>query len=342
MEEPSDRKKEFNEAALRTELDRVINRLPGLKDSLAEHNIDLSKLKKVHIFGYGSLPSNPHYEPTHKERAYLYGYRKDLCCKSVRSGTPKFPGITMGIEEADDGIVKGAVMEYEDLDLKELVEMLKLFADREVPSVPIYRFKMVDVEMDNGKKVMAITCVADTSSDAYIGDALSDEARKNLSEAEREEASLYRKAAIIAQADGPVGTNKSYMDRFITYYIDKNPADPPHLIKDAALSSKERKRKKLFYNEQQRLKKLIAAVNDFRKTMPKPERERLEKIEKRQWSIFIAGQNQQAAREAEKDIEIHRTPPANDDKTPKPPSNDDAPPKPGDGEKPRQPKRPAL
>jgi len=214
-------KREFNKKSLKR-LSKAIESLTGLQESLDAQGIDLKSLKDVHVFGYGSLPDQPHYPPQSIEDAYLWGYSRDLCCKSVRSGTKKFPGLTLGLDKNDDGIVHGAILSYKNMSITDLTEMLKAFAKREiVADLPIYKFEVCEVEKHDGTKVHAITCVADPESMGYVGDTLSRWEKRYISKDNQADVTLRRKGRTIAEANGFLSnskkhaTAKSYFDRFV-------------------------------------------------------------------------------------------------------------------------------
>jgi cation transport regulator ChaC len=275
----------------RAELEQAIARLPGLAQSLKLHNLDLSKEDAVHVFGYGSLPGKPHYPPTEMNTAYLPGYRRDFCCRSIRSGTHEFSGLTLGLVKDSDAAVKGKIMSYRGLKLTDLVDMLNEFASREVPSTAIYVFQIKKVIDEHGKEAHAITCVADTKAPGFVGDALGKEVREVLSDEERKEASLWRKASIIAQAAGYLvqgkrhTTNKSYMDRFVRYNLDNHPTE----VDDNADPVQKELQKKVINGENQ-MRELINAVDTMRGILKPATRQWLEKIEKKQWDHFLKDQ----------------------------------------------------
>lgn len=265
-------KRQFNEVSFQR-LKNAIDSLPGLAESLEKQNISLHKMQTVHVFGYGSLPDQPHYEPDSIEDAYLWGYSRDMVCKSVRSGTSKFPGLTLGLDENPDGIVKGAIMSYQTANDIQLCEMLEAFAKREnVTELPIYKFAMLEIEKDDGSKVTALTCVADPDSFGYFGDGLTPMEKTKLTDEQQAEITLRRKAHRIAEANGrsqKTGnymTCKSYFDRFVRIPIQLNPVntDPDYL---ATLPVHQAKRLKALYEEDKRLLKLAREVNSHRQSL---------------------------------------------------------------------------
>ncbi len=278
-------KAEFNKKSLYSKLDKIIDRFPGLKKSLEENNVNLRNLDTIRVFAYGSLMREPHYKPSNREDGYLNGYKRDFCCRSLRSGTPKFKGLTLGVDKDEDGLVKGKLLEYKGLKLQELVHMFELLANREIPSVPIYEFKLLKVEQEDGNPVYAITCVADQKSENYVGDALNKRARQQLSKEEQLEVSIARKSLIMATADGPSGTSKSYFDRTLGFDVKQYPITMG-TSEEKNLSKINLARKQKLYNEQQYIIRLTNAIEEKRAVLPKVEIARLEKIEIMQWTRF--------------------------------------------------------
>ena len=265
-------KKQFNDASLKR-LTAVIQDLPGLEESLKKHKISLQDLDEVSVFGYGSLPDQPHYPPDSIEDAYLWGYSRDMCCLSVRSGTEALPGLTLGLDKNKTGIVPGAILTYKNTDIEKLAEMLEAFAAREVvKELPIYKFEFLEIEKQNGQKSMAIVCVADPDSAGYFGSPSTPLEQFNLSHSERDHDALHKKAIRIANANGFLkkskvySTCKSYFDRFVRIPIEEN-----RIIVDTIqlknMSEHERTRYISLYQEQERMLKLAALVDVYREDM---------------------------------------------------------------------------
>jgi len=186
----------------KTLLDKAVSRLPGLAESLDAHKIGLPDMTEICIFGYGSLPGNPHWPPSSMMAAFLRGWRRRFCCACSGRGTEEFPGLTLGLEEEENGIVPGAVLRYGGMTTEGMAQMLHVFADREVPDIPIYRFGFARIETARGETLPAIVCIADCQSPHY---------RTGLS--------LTEKSQIIAMACGEWGTCKDYLDRYIRSHI---------------------------------------------------------------------------------------------------------------------------
>jgi|GEM_PF-1644790 cation transport regulator ChaC len=262
-------RREFNDKSLQR-LKEAIKSLPGLEDSLNDNNLNFQDMTEIHVFGYGSLPDQPHYPPDEISEAYLWGYSRDLCCKSARSGTRKFNGLTLGLDLNPEGIVPGAILTYRTTNAEQLCEMLEAFAEREVvKEMPIYKFSMVEIEKQDGSKAMALTCVADKDSRGYVGDGLSLLEKKRLNAQQQQELTLRRKGKIIAEANGFLPksgkhtTSKSYFDRFVRFPLQNNlvSVDQQDL---AQMSDIRKKRQLALYKEQQRMLMLANMVDHYR------------------------------------------------------------------------------
>lgn len=271
--------KKFNEKSVKA-LNKMIERLPGLADSLKDKKINLTQLDEIHVFGYGSLPDQPHYPPTSKQDAYLWDHSRDMCCKSLSSGTPNATGLTLGLDKNDGGIVQGAILSYKGLSSDELLDMLNKFATREVvTSLPIYKFEMLEVEKADGSKVHAITCMADPKlTMGYAGDLLTPMEKEGLNAAEQDDYSLRKKANVIASANGVLkksgnyATGKSYFDRFLRIPTQEK------LVEAGSLEPREQ----ALYKEQERVLKLASYIDEARDVMRQQQPKVVAILEKRE------------------------------------------------------------
>lgn len=262
-------KRQFNDVSYQR-LKNAIDSLSGLAESLENQKISLHNMPEIHVFGYGSLPDKPHYEPDSITESYLWNFRRDMCCESVRSGTTKFKGLTLGLDRNEGSIVPGAILTYKNLSAEKLCEMLEALAKREVVKEhPIYRFELLQIEKADGTKVMAITCVADPNSAGYHGDGLSQWEKKELTPEEQMEVSLERKARIIAEANGFYtrsgihATSKSYFDRYVRIPMIENPVstDASEMKK---MTPQQKKRQIALAKEHERMSKLASKIDEHR------------------------------------------------------------------------------
>ncbi|WP_299077348.1 gamma-glutamylcyclotransferase [uncultured Ruegeria sp.] len=143
------------------------------------------------VFGYGSLLWNPGFPVARSERATLHGYARSFCMSSIHHrGTEENPGLVLALDEQAEAQCKGLALAvesgHEDLTLQELRE-------RELIS-SAYVERMLDVHLDNGEAVNAVTYVIDGDHVQYCGGM-----------------PLEDQAQIIAHAVGGRGPNTEYL-----------------------------------------------------------------------------------------------------------------------------------
>ncbi|GAA6161328.1 gamma-glutamylcyclotransferase [Ruegeria sp. HU-ET01832] len=143
------------------------------------------------VFGYGSLLWNPGFPVARSERATLIGYARSFCMSSIHHrGTEDEPGLVLALDEQDDAQCKGLALAvqagHEDRTLQELRE-------RELIS-SAYVEKMLDVHLETGDTVNAVTYVIEKDHVQYCGGM-----------------PLEEQAQIIAHAVGGRGPNTEYL-----------------------------------------------------------------------------------------------------------------------------------
>ena len=143
------------------------------------------------VFGYGSLLWNPGFPVARSERATLHGYARSFCMSSIHHrGTEENPGLVLALDEQAEAQCKGLALAvesgHEDRTLHELRE-------RELIS-SAYVERMLDVHLDNGEAVNAVTYVIDGDHVQYCGGM-----------------PLEDQAQIIAHAVGGRGPNTEYL-----------------------------------------------------------------------------------------------------------------------------------
>jgi len=143
------------------------------------------------VFGYGSLLWNPGFPVARSERATLQGYARSFCMSSIHHrGTEDHPGLVLALDAQTDADCKGLALAvqagHEDRTLQELRE-------RELIS-SAYVEKMLDVRLDSGETVNAVTYVIDADHVQYCGGM-----------------PLEEQAQIIAHAVGGRGPNTEYL-----------------------------------------------------------------------------------------------------------------------------------
>ncbi|SDW72130.1 cation transport protein ChaC [Ruegeria halocynthiae] len=143
------------------------------------------------VFGYGSLLWNPGFPVARSERATLHGYARSFCMHSIHHrGTEKEPGLVLALDEQPDALCTGLALAveagHEERTLAELRE-------RELIS-SAYLERMLDVHLDCGQIVNAVTYVIDAHHVQYCGGL-----------------PLEEQAQIIARAVGGRGPNTEYL-----------------------------------------------------------------------------------------------------------------------------------
>jgi cation transport protein ChaC len=158
------------------------------------------------VFGYGSLLWNPGFPVARSERATLHGYARSFCMSSIHHrGTEDHPGLVLALDEQGDANCKGLALAveagHEDRTLQELRE-------RELIS-SAYVEKMLDVQLDNGEVVTAVTYVIDADHVQYCGGM-----------------PLEEQAQIIAHAVGGRGPNTEYLYNTAEHLAEIDLRDP--------------------------------------------------------------------------------------------------------------------
>lgn len=116
------------------------------------------------VFGYGSLIWNPGFEFIDRKKSKLLGYHRALCMQSwVHRGTRENPGLILGLDEG--GECYGIAMLVERSKRKDVIEYLRA---RELVT-DVYKEVWVELEMQDGENVQALTYKVDTTHDQYVG-----------------------------------------------------------------------------------------------------------------------------------------------------------------------------
>lgn len=143
------------------------------------------------VFGYGSLLWNPGFEVAQQQIAQLPGYTRSFCMRSIHHrGTVAEPGLVLALDEVHGATCAGVALAVaagkED-------ETLAYLRERELIS-SAYLEKRVNVTLDDGRTVQAVTYVIDADHDQYCGGI-----------------ALEEQAQIIAKAVGGRGPNTEYL-----------------------------------------------------------------------------------------------------------------------------------
>ena len=116
------------------------------------------------VFGYGSLMWRPGFSYQERRHARLYGYRRALCVLShVHRGTPDAPGLVLGLDRG--GRCRGIAFRIAPEDAEATIAYLR---ERE-QATAVYLERQVRVQLDDGRRVRAMTFVADRRHAQYAG-----------------------------------------------------------------------------------------------------------------------------------------------------------------------------
>lgn len=273
----------------RQKLLSVLENLPGALEAMQAQGISVDNLfsaDEVNFFGYGSLPTSPHFSHPGLvvREAVLHGYEKDFCCLSVRSGTKETPGRTLGLLPVSDGLQYGGMLSYSGLTPDEVIECFEAYQKREVVTdLPIYKFSIEKVSCADGKTRYGFVCVADQDSPGYRGD-------EPIAERAKAEASVYNP---MHPALGYPVTTYSYFCRFGILPLR---ADEIRLEQEGAgnQGAFEKLRANAIAREHDRLFALNEAIQQVRARMPEDQRRKLEEIEYNQAVIDYEAQVKKA------------------------------------------------
>ncbi|MBL0374710.1 gamma-glutamylcyclotransferase [Rhizobium sp. KVB221] len=141
------------------------------------------------VFGYGSLMWHPGFEFEERQLAVVRGYHRALCIHSwVHRGIETAPGLVLGLERG--GSCKGAAFRIH-LDSRDgVVDYLR---ERELVT-NVYLERFIPVRLPDGRRVTAITYVADRNHRQFAAGLSVDAA-----------------ARIVANAEGKSGRNSDYV-----------------------------------------------------------------------------------------------------------------------------------
>jgi glutathione-specific gamma-glutamylcyclotransferase len=116
------------------------------------------------VFGYGSLMWRPGFVYVERRLALLRGWRRRLCVYShVYRGTPERPGLVLGLDHG--GACRGVAFRVE----AALAEAtLRYLRERELVTA-VYLEHTAPIRLDDGRRVAAVTFLADRAHGQYAG-----------------------------------------------------------------------------------------------------------------------------------------------------------------------------
>jgi cation transport protein ChaC len=157
------------------------------------------------VFGYGSLMWNPGFPHDAVEPAILDGWHRSFCIQSaLHRGTPEWPGLVVGLSPG--GRCRGLALRAQ---ARHKGSSLEYLWQREMALADGYLPRTVTALLDDGRRIDALTFVANPVHEAYAGDLPFDEA-----------------ALRIATARGQRGSNREYLDRTIEHLGELGIEDP--------------------------------------------------------------------------------------------------------------------
>ena len=156
------------------------------------------------VFGYGSLMWRPGFRFVEQHRAQLHGYHRSLCIFShVHRGTPAAPGLVLGLDRG--GRCRGIVFRVVAEDAEATIAYLR---ERE-QATAVYLERQVWVHLEDGRRVPALTFVADRRHPQYAG--------------RLPEADLMR---LVRQGVGLSGANPDYVRATHEHLMEIGVSDP--------------------------------------------------------------------------------------------------------------------
>ena len=158
----------------------------------------------VWIFAYGSLMWRPDFAFEERRRAQVFGFHRSLCIYSHHyRGTPAQPGLVLGLDRGGSCIglcfriaAEAAVATLDAVRRRELV-------------TDVYLEIAAPVRLDDGRRCIATTYVADRSHAQYAGALPTDEVLR-----------------LVRQGIGVAGTDLDYVRNTEAHLRDLGIADP--------------------------------------------------------------------------------------------------------------------
>lgn len=158
------------------------------------------------VFGYGSLLWNPGFEVAEEVPATLSGYARSFCMRSIHHrGTEEKPGLVLALDEHEEALCNGVALRAAPGTEEATLAYLR---ERELIS-SAYLERMLDIRLESGKTVQAVTYVIDPDHVQYCGGL-----------------PLEEQAQIIARAVGGRGPNYEYLFNTAQHLTALGVADP--------------------------------------------------------------------------------------------------------------------
>lgn len=143
------------------------------------------------VFGYGSLIWDPGFAPVETARAWVSGYARSFCLRSIQHrGTAALPGLVLGLDETPNAECSGLALRIADAHHDEVLAYLRA---RELVT-EAYREAILPLRLEDGRRVEALAYVMRRDHVQYAGGL-----------------DLAEQARIIARAQGARGPNADYL-----------------------------------------------------------------------------------------------------------------------------------
>ncbi|MHA6264907.1 gamma-glutamylcyclotransferase [Arenibacterium sp. CAU 1754] len=158
------------------------------------------------VFGYGSLLWNPGFDVAHSVAGTLDGYARSFCMRSIHHrGTETDPGLVLALDEVSQASCRGLALAVAPGQEDRTLDYLR---ERELIS-SAYLERMLDITLEDGQRVTAVTYVIDADHVQYCGGL-----------------PLEEQAQIIARAVGGRGPNAEYLFNTTDHLAEMGVPDP--------------------------------------------------------------------------------------------------------------------
>lgn len=142
------------------------------------------------VFGYGSLLWNPGFAVAERRLATLRGWHRSFCMRSIHHrGTREAPGLVLALDAMAGAACNGVALAAEPGAEEDVLAYLRA---RELVS-SAYLETRLPLDLDDGRRVEAVTYVIDPRHEQYVHLDMEEQAR------------------IIASAHGGRGPNDEYL-----------------------------------------------------------------------------------------------------------------------------------
>ena len=157
------------------------------------------------VFGYGSLMWDPGFPHEAILPATVDGFSRRFCVLSRgHRGTPEQPGLVVGLTPG--GACRGLVIRADE---RHKPSVLDYLWRREMDLADGYAPRWIEAATDDGRRLRALTFVADLAHEAYAGSLSLDETARR-----------------IARAVGRRGSNRDYLERTLGHLRELGIDDP--------------------------------------------------------------------------------------------------------------------